>query len=148
MTTASQRDPSVDEAAIRALIESIDRGLHRKDLAAITAPYAKDALIFDLAPPLSHRIDAGELGAWLDSWEGPVERESRDLDITVGGDLAFCTGFFRVSATPRAGGHAAWWMRATLCLQRDGGDWRIVHEHTSVPFRMDGSFQAAVDLEP
>ena len=28
------------------------------------------------------------------------------------------------------------------------GTWKIAHEHTSVPFYMDGSFRAAVDLEP
>jgi ketosteroid isomerase-like protein len=39
-------------------------------------------------------------------------------------------------------------MRATLCFVRKGGGWKIVHEHTSVPFHMDGSFQAALDLKP
>ncbi len=40
------------------------------------------------------------------------------------------------------------WTRTTVCLRRIGGAWRIVHEHTSVPFYMDGSFKAAIDLEP
>ena len=26
--------------------------------------------------------------------------------------------------------------------------WRIAHAHTSVPFHMDGSFRAAVELQP
>jgi ketosteroid isomerase-like protein len=28
------------------------------------------------------------------------------------------------------------------------GAWKIAHEHTSVPFYMDGSFRAAIDLKP
>ena len=41
------------------------------------------------------------------------------------------------------------WMRETLCLARDNeAGWKIVHEHTSVPFSMDGSNRAAFDLEP
>jgi ketosteroid isomerase-like protein len=40
------------------------------------------------------------------------------------------------------------WMRETLCLQRVAGGWRIVHEHTSVPFYMDGSLRPAFDLQP
>jgi ketosteroid isomerase-like protein len=28
------------------------------------------------------------------------------------------------------------------------GEWRIVHDHSSVPFYMDGSYRAAVDLKP
>jgi hypothetical protein len=29
-----------------------------------------------------------------------------------------------------------------------GGKWAIVHEHVSVPFYMDGSYKAAIDLKP
>ena len=40
------------------------------------------------------------------------------------------------------------WMRCTAGLRRLGGAWKITHQHTSVPFLMDGSFKAAVDLKP
>jgi hypothetical protein len=40
------------------------------------------------------------------------------------------------------------WMRSTLCFRRNEDGWRIAHAHTSVPFHMDGSFRAAVDLQP
>jgi ketosteroid isomerase-like protein len=39
-------------------------------------------------------------------------------------------------------------MRETLCLEREADSWRIVHEHTSVPFYMDGSMRPAFDLKP
>jgi ketosteroid isomerase-like protein len=39
-------------------------------------------------------------------------------------------------------------MRETVCLLREDGQWKIVHEHTSVPFYMDGSLRPAFDLEP
>jgi hypothetical protein len=38
---------------------------------------------------------------WLDTWEGPVDRESSDLCITVSGDMAVCHGYYRLSGTPR-----------------------------------------------
>jgi ketosteroid isomerase-like protein len=41
-----------------------------------------------------------------------------------------------------------WWFRQTLCFRRSGGEWRIAHQHESVPFYMDGSYRAAVDLKP
>jgi len=139
-----------DEADIRALIETIEKAHHNKDAAAIVAPYAQDAVVCDLAPPLSHRgMDLQTKQAWLDTWEGPIERESRDLNITVSGDFAFCHGFYRLGGTPKAAGRPiGFWMRATVCLHRDGGAWRIVHEHTSVPFYMDGSLRPAFDLKP
>jgi ketosteroid isomerase-like protein len=40
------------------------------------------------------------------------------------------------------------WTRCTACLVRRGTEWKIVHQHNSVPFLMDGSFKAAVDLKP
>jgi PhnB protein len=33
-------------------------------------------------------------------------------------------------------------------LRRENGEWSIVHEHESVPFLMDGSDKAALDLKP
>ena len=40
------------------------------------------------------------------------------------------------------------WMRSTLAFRRAGGAWKIAHGHSSVPFRMDGSYRAATDLQP
>jgi ketosteroid isomerase-like protein len=151
MSTAIRKlHSSKEEAEIRALLASIHKAHYRKDAAAIVAPYAQDAAVFNLAPPLSHRgADLPEKQAWLDSWEGPIDYESRELNITVSGDFAFGHGYYRLSGTPKAAGRPiSFWMRATVCLHRDGGAWRIVHEHTSVPFYMDGSLRPAFDLEP
>ena len=40
------------------------------------------------------------------------------------------------------------WFRATLALRRTDGIWKVVHEHNSTPFYMDGSDRAALDLQP
>jgi len=39
------------------------------------------------------------------------------------------------------------WFRETLGLQKFDGKWLIGHSHDSVPFYMDGSYKAAVDLK-
>jgi ketosteroid isomerase-like protein len=149
-TAALKSQASRDEADIRALVESLDKAHHNKDAASIAAPYAQDAVVCDLAPPLSHRgMDLQAKQAWLNTWEVPVDRESRDFNVIVSGDFAFCHGFYRLSGTPKeAGRPISFWMRATVCLHRDAGAWRIVHEHESVPFYMDGSLRPAFDLKP
>jgi ketosteroid isomerase-like protein len=148
--STSNGHTSTDEADIRALIESVHKAHHKKDAAALVAPYAQDAVIFNLAPPLSHLgMNPEEEQAWLDAWEGPIDCESRDISITVSGGFAFCHGFYRLSGTPKAAGRrVGFWMRATVCLLRGGGDWQIVHEHTSLPFYINGSLRPAFDLKP
>ena len=88
-----------DRAAILTLIEDIDRAHHDRDAARIVAPFAAGALIFDLAPPLARPMQQDEVSAWLSTWKGPVERRSRDLAVTVEGDLAFVTGFLHTRST-------------------------------------------------
>jgi len=138
-----------EKTEIKTVLEAVRQGHHDKNAAAIGAHFAPGAIIFDLAPPLGHALDVPGLAAWLDTWEGPISLVDRDLNITVSGDLAICHGLQKVSATTKDDSQRAeWWQRITICLSRIDGIWKIIHEHTSVPFHMDGSFQAALDLEP
>ncbi len=139
-----------DEAEIRALVAAVQRGHRDKDAAAIRAAYAEDVVTFDLAPPLRSVMDSdsGALQAWLDTWDGPIELTDRDLAIEIDGDLACAYGYSRLGGKQAGGEAVTLWLRLTLCLRRREGAWQVVHEHSSVPFRMDGSFKAALDLEP
>lgn len=139
-----------DEAKIREMLENMHRAHQSKDATAITAPYAPDAEVFNLAPPLAHHgRDRQETQAWLDTWATPIEISARDLEITVTGDFAFAHGFLHMHGTKKGAEHAVdFWMRETLCFERRRGAWQIVHEHTSVPFYMDASTRPAFDLRP
>lgn len=138
-----------DTREITAVLEAVRKGHRDKDAAAIGAQYTSDAVIFDLSPPLGHPLNVPGLAAWLDSWHGPVGLETRDLAIEVSGELAFCHGLSKVTATTKPDGERAeWWQRLTVCLRRTGDGWKIAHEHASVPFYMDGSYRAAIDLKP
>jgi ketosteroid isomerase-like protein len=139
-----------DKADILAVIDGMTKARYDKNPQAIAKPYASDAAIFNLAPPLVHRgIDIAETQAWLDTWDGPIEIEPRDFDIVVDGDIAFCHGYMRMDGNKKGvDQRVSFWMRETLCLLRKGEAWQIVHEHTSVPFYMDGSLRPAFDLQP
>jgi ketosteroid isomerase-like protein len=139
-----------DEAAIRALIDERAAALKDKDGARAVKGLAPDLVAFELAPPLvaGNASDAMAAQAWLDGFEGPVEAEVRDLVVHVDGDVAFSHSLNRLKATHKGGRKVDFWMRSTLGFRRREGEWKIVHGHSSVPFRMDGSFTAALDLEP
>jgi PhnB protein len=140
-----------DKAAILKLLDDVRKAHQEKNAAKIMSNYNKDAVIFDLPPPLLSPLgtDAKAVQGWLDTWDGPVEQASRDIEITVSSNTAFCHGLLELSGVAKmAGRQIRLWMRATFCFARQGDGWKIVHEHTSVPFYMDGSFRAARDLEP
>jgi ketosteroid isomerase-like protein len=138
-----------DVDAIALMLRARTQALYAKDAAALTVDYAADLLTYDLAPPLATRgVDRPALAKWLAGWDGPITSESRDLSIAVGDDVAFSTGLNRMCARAREGKSMMLWVRTTLGYGKIDGRWRIVHEHVSVPFYMDGSESAALDLKP
>ena len=139
-----------DKAAVLELIAGMAKARYEKIARAIAAPYATDAAIYNLAPPLVHHgIDLAETQAWLDTWDGPITIEPRGVEVTIAGDTAFAYGYMRMTGRKKgADRDVDFWMRETLCLARNREGWRIVHEHTSVPFYMDASTRPAFDLEP
>jgi PhnB protein len=140
------------ETEIRNLMTDLSKALHDKDAKRVLSHYAADSVIFDLAPPLQHPGSgaASEHGLkeWFATWQGPITHEARDVDITTDGDIAYTHGFIRISGTKVGGERADVWARQTTCLKKIDGAWKITHDHTSVPFYMDGSYKAAVDLKP
>jgi ketosteroid isomerase-like protein len=88
------------------------------------------------------------LQSWIDEKGGSVHTEVTDLHVTVDGDLALCTSLDSMRPPPEHPQPFTLWYRSTLGLCRLDAAWKIVHEHTSTPFYMDGSDRAALDLTP
>jgi ketosteroid isomerase-like protein len=139
------------EAEIRDLVDDWVKGLHEKDIKRVMSHYAGDIVSFDLAPPLQYRGAVAlkkSFEEWFPSFLGPVNYEIRDLNITASDDIGFCRSINRISGTRNDGEKTDVWVRATVCCRKINGKWMVTHEHVSVPFYMDGSYRAAVDLEP
>jgi uncharacterized protein (TIGR02246 family) len=139
---------TTDRAEIEAVFQHLARAHADHDADAIAESYAPDAVIYDLAPPLGRRrMSRDSVAAWLAGWEGPILIEARDVNLTINGELAFVSSFTRMRG--RQGGEDQdMWYRSTICLRKTSGRWRIICDHASVPFYMDGSYRAAVDLKP
>jgi len=141
-----------DQPAIRTLIHDRTTAMRTGDAETICSTYAPDAVVFSLAPPLVQPPDGtrdiGKLQAWFAEKGGSAWSEVHDLQVTVDGDLALCTSLNSMGAPPDSPQPFTLWYRSTLGLRRTDHQWRIVHEHTSTPFYMDGSLRAATDLQP
>ena len=144
-----QNSKTTDEAGIRSLIDQHVKALYAKDAQAVIDCLAPDYLPFTLAPPLvSTMTGAKEYEAWFAPWQGPIGTEIRDLAIAVSGDLGISHSLNMMSGRSASGHEVKLWYRQTLSFRKVNGAWKIAHEHTSVPFYMDGSFRAATDLKP
>lgn len=143
---------TIDEAAIRRLVEHQAKAIRAKDVDGVLSCYAPDVVQFDLAPPLviagAAAHDRTLLEGWFSTFTGAVGYELGETAIAVDGDLAYCHGLARISGSRTDGEETDVWVRATMCFRRIGGTWKVTHEHRSVPFYMDGSLKAAVDLHP
>lgn len=138
-----------EKAAVAAAIEGWAKAIGDKDAARAKSHLTDDVVQFTLAPPLQNRgKDAEDLQEWFATWKGPIGSETRDVEINVGGEVAFARSLVRMTGTKTDGYEVDLWFRQTLGLVKQAGTWRIAHVHTSVPFYMDGSFAAAFDLEP
>jgi len=146
MTDADRTTDTAPETGVRDLIARLEAAAHARDGKAWEGCFTDAPVIFDLAPPLV--VDpGGSIQEWFDGWDGPVVMTHRDLAMQVEGGLALVHGLVH-TATERGGEPAAWWARCTYGLRHGDEGWRISHSHVSVPFYMDGSFRAAIDLEP
>ena len=138
-----------NEAQIRAVVEEWAGAIRAKDVAGVVRHHAPGFVHFSLAPPLiSTASDRKGLEAWFATWQGLLGYELRDLTVTAGEDVAFSHSLNRLSGTTTEGEKSSIWFRHTLGFRRIGSAWKITHEHESVPFHMDGSFKAAVELTP
>ncbi|WP_326566873.1 SgcJ/EcaC family oxidoreductase [Amycolatopsis rhabdoformis] len=140
----------MSENEIRDLLTERTDAMRAKDPERLVAGYAEDAVKFDLAPPLRTTGASAEfLTKWFGTFDSPVTYEYTDVEVTESGDLAFTTALAKMSAVPAGMSEPfTLWFRSTLVFRRVDGAWRIVHEHSSTPFHMDGSFRAAIDLRP
>lgn len=122
------------------------------DAAGAVAGLAPDAVLYELQPPLAFAGDEAHdtegLEAWFATWRAPPRIELAEPQVSVEGPLAVVFGLANMRGRKADGADVDLWYRATFVLRHDTGGWRIVHSHTSVPFRMDGSEKAALDLRP
>lgn len=138
-----------DQDAIRAVCARLGKAHASRDADGIVDCYADDVLVYGLAPPLSERgQNRRDVADWLATWSTPIVMDAAGVEVTVSSDVAWTTALNRMRGMKTDGTKIDIWFRSTLCFAKRQGNWKIVHDHSSTPFYMDGSFRAAVDLKP
>jgi ketosteroid isomerase-like protein len=155
MITAEATHAAHAETAIRAVLDGHAAAHAARDVERLRATYTDDAVCYVLAPPLQQGPETAYgtpegLRAWFATFDGPVRITYRDPVVTTDGNVAFVHCLTSMTATPAGTGEPfTLWYRSSFGLRRlEGAAWRITHRHDSTPFYMDGTFRAAVDLQP
>lgn len=134
MTAARRKQ---DEAEIRALIADWSRAVEAKNARAIVAAYTDETVLYDAIPP-AKTVGATAIGQlWTQCFPyfpARFRSEHKDMTVEVDGDIAFAHGLHRFVPEPADHPSGATWMRVTVCYKRIDGQWRVAHEHVSVPF--------------
>ncbi len=125
-----------DDAQIHALIERWAKAVREENRAAIRADHDPDILMFDVPPPLLSR----GLDAYMVTWETffsrsekPVAFDFHDVKVTCGQDVAFATAIGKCVDIDPNGKREALEFRLTMGLRKIDGEWRVMHEHHSLP---------------
>jgi PhnB protein len=140
---------TTDLAQIQDVIDHWMFALQNKYPASVAAQQTPDFVYYSLAPPLiADTSNTDDLQDWFATWKGQIGYELNDTAIAASGNLAICHGLANLTGERIDGFRVDLWFRVTLGLTKSEGTWKIFHEHNSVPFYMDGSLRAAVDLKP
>ena len=129
---------NTEETRIKALLETWADAVRRHDVPAILACHEPDMVMFDLPPPLQCKgIEAYER-TWdlFFRYHTPgTAFDIQELAVTAGQDVAFAVAIMRCG--PNSSSNPAdkdgFLFRLTVGLRKVDGDWRIAHEHHSVP---------------
>jgi ketosteroid isomerase-like protein len=141
-----------DVADLKAIEDRFITAFRAKDVNMIMQLCVPDEslVVFDVTPPLERKGADAYREDWEDvfsRFEGPLDAEVTDLDVTVGGDVAFANGIHHITGTMRGGKKVDYTVRVTDCFKKIDGKWLITHTHVSVPVDM-GTGKADIDSKP
>ena len=113
---------------------------NRKD--DILKNHTPDLVIFDVLPPMKYESAEPYRRSW-DDWQpetqGEGQFELENLAVTVGSNVAFAHCFISCGGTMPDGRSFQDLVRATFCLKKLKGSWKVMHQHISKPFEHAGS---------
>lgn len=136
-------------AEIAAVIDAWAEGLRHKDVEAVARHFTEDPVGFYLAPPLVADEDLRKnMAEWLDTFDGPLGYEVRDLKVHASGGVGWAHALNHLTGQRIGGEETDLWFRLTMGFEKTVDQWKIAHAHESVPFLMDGRDKAALDLRP
>lgn len=149
---SSGRLTAAATAGIEAMLDELAETVRAGQLEKIMSFYADDFVAFDMMPPLQFKDkDEYRTTAWqecfTDYFKFPVMIHHHERQVHAAGDLALVHYLMHMQGESKTGKKMESWLRSTLALRQMEGEWKIIHEHNSVPLDKDGT-QGLMNLKP
>lgn len=127
---------SHEETQIREAMDKRVKAVRCKNPDAVRAAFCLETIVHSVELPLQPSAQQQDLVGWFSTWIGPIGYEVCELEISVGGDIAYCH-FLSHMTGPRVDDEDAnFWFREALFFRRISKQWLITHRHDCVPMLM------------
>lgn len=121
---------------VRAVLEEWARATREGRQDNVLNNHLADATIYDVLAPLKYEGTDAYRASWAE-WQPETTGEGRfgfeELRVTASEDVAFAHGLIRCGGTLPNGKTFEDLVRATFCLRKQDGGWRVAHQHISMP---------------
>lgn len=125
-----------NERAVRVVLEEWARATREGRQDDVLGSHLPDAAIYDVLAPLKYEGTAAYRASWAE-WQPETTGEGvfafEELRVTAGAEVAFAHGVIRCGGTLPNGKTFEDLVRATFCLRKQDGGWRVAHQHISMP---------------
>jgi uncharacterized protein (TIGR02246 family) len=130
-----------DIADLKAVEDRFMTAFRAKDVNAIMELCVPDEslVVFDVTPPRQRTGAQAYRKDWEEAFnrfEGPLQAEISDEEVTAGGDVAYIHSIHHVTGTMKGGKEADYTVRVTDGFKKINGKWLIAHTHVSFPVDM------------
>lgn len=129
-----------NEAAseVRAVLEAWAKATRENRKDEVLKNHVPDLVIFDVLPPMKYESAESYRRSW-DDWQPETQGEGQfdleNLSVTAGADIASAHCFIRCGGTMPDGQKFQDLVRATFCLRKIDGFWKVFHQHVSKPLQ-------------
>lgn len=126
-------DPIVAQEVL-AQIQLWDNAVIGSDALPLVAQCSKDMTMFDVSCELNGAEQYKTEWQKFSPYFNPdMKIARRNAKLYASGHLAVLYCHSRVEHSAMKGKLRMPWCRTTLCLQKQNNDWRVVHQHISMP---------------
>src|SRR5215471_4943334 len=136
MTAAASSSTANDEQSIRDMYDKWGKAMQAKDINGIMTIYDSSVVAFDAFPPREYNGKAAyqkDYEGFLAAFPGPLKENIPEMKVSVSGDIAYVFGADHWTVTAQDNKSIEMVFRFTDVLQKENGQWKIVHEHLSFP---------------